>query len=91
MSEHNIEKNELFNTSHIMILLAYTIFSIILMGESLLMSWEKWALIVICVALMASWTIHIRQMLKPRERLWIYSLLMMGTFFFLWYTRDQSL
>ena len=82
MSEHNIEKNELFNTSHIMILLAYTIFSIILMGESLLMSWEKWALIVICVALMASWTMHIRQMLKPRERLWIYSLLMMGTFFF---------
>ena len=82
MGEQGIEKNEVFKTSHMMILVAYTIFSVILIGESLLMSWEKWALIVIGISLLMSWTIHIRQMLNPHSRLWIYSLLMMGTFFF---------
>ena len=82
MGEHNIEKNQLFNTSHILILGAYTFFSVILIGESLLMSWEKWALIVIGAALVMSWIIHIKQTLDPHARLWVYSLLMMGTFFF---------
>ncbi len=82
MGEHNIEKNELFKTAHMMILIAYTIFSIILIGESLLLLWEKWALVLIAISLVVSWTAHIRQMLSPHGRLWMYSLLMMGTFFF---------
>ena len=82
MGEQGIEKNALFKTSHMMILIAYTVLSIILIGESLLMSWERWALLIIGISLVISWTIHIRQMLDPHSRLWIYSLLMMGTFFF---------
>lgn len=82
MGEHNIEKNDLFKTSHMIILVAYTLFSAILIGESLLMSWERWALLIIGISLVISWAIHIRQMLNPHGRLWVYSLLMMGTFFF---------
>lgn len=82
MGERGIQRNELFKTSHMMILVAYTLFSIALIGESLLMSWEKWALLVIGISLIVSWIVHIRQMLNPHSRLWVYSLLMMGTFFF---------
>lgn len=82
MGEKGIERNELFKTSHMVILLAYTIFSVILIGESLLMSWEKWVLIIIVFCLMISWSLHIKQLLTEHNRLWVYSFFMMGTFFF---------
>ena len=75
-------QSALFRTSHITILLSYTFFSVILIGESLLLGWEIWALILIAIALLLSWFIHIRQKLPDDMRLWIYSILMMGTFFF---------
>ena len=84
MNEKVIERNELFKTSHMVILIAFTVFSLILMGESFLMGWEKWALVVIFVGIAISWTLHIRQILTEYNRLWVYSFFMMGTFFFLW-------
>ena len=80
--DRTIEKNELFKTSHMMILVAYTIFSVILIGESLLMSWEKWAIIPILAGVLVGWVLHIGQKLTADARMWIYSLLMMATFFF---------
>jgi signal transduction histidine kinase/CheY-like chemotaxis protein/HPt (histidine-containing phosphotransfer) domain-containing protein len=82
MNKKNLEKNELFKTAHMVILLAYTIFTIILIGEALLMEWETWVLFLLAVCVAASWMIHIRQILEPHGRLWVYSVLMMGTFFF---------
>ena len=78
----NTEKNELFQSSHLSILLCYTIFSFILVIESLLLGWEKWVLILIVVAVTASWFLHIQNRFNDRARLWIYSILMMCTFFF---------
>ncbi|MBE5902023.1 MAG: response regulator [Lachnospiraceae bacterium] len=75
-------KNELFQASHMMILICYSIFSLILVGESLLLSWEKWALIPIVAALIGSWVLHMMQILSERARIWVYSLLMMVTAFF---------
>ncbi len=80
--EKKLEQNELFQSSHLMILNCYTIFSAILLGESLLLGWEKWALVLIVCAVVASWTLHIRQRLDDTARIWIYSTLMMVTFFF---------
>ncbi|MCR5054367.1 MAG: response regulator [Lachnospiraceae bacterium] len=80
--KRNLERNELFQTSHMMILISYTIFSVVLMSESLIMSWEKWALVPITLALLFSWMLHIRQSLTDNVRIWTYSLLMMCTFFF---------
>lgn len=74
--------NELFNTAHVMILISYTIFSMVLILESLLLSWEKWALVIVTAGLAISWVIHIRQRISGYIRLWVYSVLMMGTFFF---------
>ncbi|MCR5249528.1 MAG: response regulator [Lachnospiraceae bacterium] len=82
MKETKIEKNELFQTAHMMILVAFTIFSLILTAESLIMGWERWALIMIGAAVVISWTLHIRQLLTAHSRLWIYSLMMMAIFFF---------
>ena len=46
------------------------------------MDWERWALVVLVFGLVVSWILHIRQSLPDMVRLWIYSLLMMVTFFF---------
>ncbi|MCR5789254.1 MAG: response regulator [Lachnospiraceae bacterium] len=77
-----LKKNDLFQAAHIMILACYTIFSVILIGESLLMGWEIWALFVIAAGVMISWILHFRQKLSEDTRLWVYSVLMMATFFF---------
>lgn len=80
--KEKIEKNELFQASHLTILISFTIFSLILIGEALLLSWEKWALLLISIAVVFSWGIHIRQRISDHIRLWVYSCLMMCTYFF---------
>ncbi|MCR5753583.1 MAG: response regulator, partial [Acetatifactor sp.] len=80
--EKQMKKNELFQASHMVILISYTIFSVILIGEALLLSWEKWALLLIGFSLISSWILHIGQVIPEYQRIWIYSILMMGTFFF---------
>lgn len=77
-----IRKNELFQTSHLMILICYTIFSVVLFGEAMLLGWEKWALILVVCGVFLGWGLHIFQSLTDFVRLWIYSLLMMVVFFF---------
>jgi len=80
--EYKQEENELYKSAHLMILLSYTMFSVILCGESLLMGWEKWALVLIVFGLALAWVTHIRHWMTEYVRLWMYSLLMMATFFF---------
>lgn len=80
--KEKFKDNELFRTSHVMILMSYTIFSFVLIIESLLLSWEKWALVLVAACLVVSWIIHIQQRTSEYIRLWIYSVFMMGTFFF---------
>ena len=75
---NDIRENELLRTSQTVILLSYTAFSVILIGEALLLSWEKWVLILMVIALAIAWTVHIRQAAPERVRLWIYSLMMMA-------------
>jgi len=72
-----LKDNELFNTSHLMILVAYSLLSLALMAESLLMGWETWMVFVIAGAVLICWFMHIRNLLTPYQRLWIYSVLMM--------------
>ena len=76
------KKNELFQTAHIVILISYTLFSVILIGESLLLGWERWMIAIILASVILSWVIHIGQTIDTKARLWIYSLLMMSIYFF---------
>ncbi|MBQ7679335.1 MAG: response regulator [Butyrivibrio sp.] len=78
----NLKQNDLFNASHMVILICYTIFSTILIGESLLLGWERWAVVLIIVGVVTGWIVHIRQNLSESTRLWVYSMMMMATFFF---------
>ena len=76
------ENNEMFQAAHLIILLTYSIFSIILIGESLLMDWEKWPIVAIAGGIVLGWTLHIRHSLSNRSRIWVYSGLTMYTFFY---------
>ena len=80
--KEGLEENELFRASHIMILKSYTIFSVVLISEALILGWERWALALVAMALAFSWYLHLQDKLTPHSRLWIYSLFMMATYFF---------
>ena len=73
---------DLFQTSHLTILVSYTIFATVLIAESLLLGWEKWALLLIVLGISAAWILHIRHNTPSNVRLWLYAVLMMGCFFF---------
>jgi len=78
---HN-DENELFISSHLMMILTYTIFSTILIGEIFVMDWEKWAIVLIISGVVCAWYVFFSGIGSSNIRLWICSLLMMATFFF---------
>ncbi|MCR4648785.1 MAG: response regulator [Lachnospiraceae bacterium] len=74
--------NDLFETSHIIILVTFTVLSAVLIFESLLMGWEKWVLILIILEVIINWIMHIAHIPSEKDRMWIYSAMMMVDFFF---------
>lgn len=68
--------------AHLLILLCYTIFSCVLIGETLLLGWETWVVLLLPVGVIICWTLHIRNRLPEAVRLNIYSVSMMVVFFF---------
>ena len=76
------DNNDLFQSSHLTLLVSYTIFAIILVIESLLLGWEKWALLIIIVGITMAWVLHIRHNTPSVVRIWVYAILMMGCYFF---------
>ena len=81
MSRGN-EENEVFKSSHMTLLLCFTVFAVILIGESILLDWERWALVLVVAGLCGAWVMHIQQLLAPNARLWIYAAMMMIVYFF---------
>ena len=76
------DSNELFQAAHLTILLTYSIFSFILIAESLLMDWEIWPLFAIAGGVVLSWFLHFNQVMSEKNRIWVYSGLTMFSFFF---------
>ena len=74
--------DDLFQASHLTLLVSYTIFAIILIAESLLLGWERWAIMIIIVGISMAWFLHIRHNTPPNVRIWVYAILMMGCYFF---------
>ncbi len=74
---NNIGENSIFKTTHLMILISFSLFSAILIGESVFMGWETWMLPVIVIAGLGCWVMHLRNILTSYQRLWVYSILMM--------------
>ena len=80
--KRDLGKLDLFESSHMIILLSYTFFATILIGETLLMSWEKWIILYALFGLGISWIMHIQQKATPEYRMAVYSVLMMVLMFF---------
>ncbi|MCR4888472.1 MAG: response regulator [Ruminococcus sp.] len=80
--KRDTEKKDLFQTSHFVILISYTVFSALLIFESLLLGWEKWAVLMIILGVTVSWIMHIQHRFSYNSRIWMYYSLMMFTFFF---------
>lgn len=68
--------------THLTILLGYTIFTIVLTGEALLLNWEAGAVLLIWLGLAASWIIHMTGKIPESSRMWLYFILTMLAFFF---------
>ena len=47
--------HELFKTSNLMLLIGFSIFSVLVAVETFLLGWEKWALILIVLAVGICW------------------------------------
>lgn len=76
----NNQENQ--RAAHLLILLCYTILSCALILEALLMGWERWAVVLLPVGVIASWILHIRDRVAMNVRLDIYTALTMIVFFF---------
>ncbi len=80
--DDNRQKIEIFKISHILILAIYTVFSIVLIGESILLSWELWVIPLVIASVIASWWMHVARVISEKARLWFYAILWMTEFFF---------
>lgn len=77
-----MNEQEKQRAAHLLILLCYTILSIVLIGESLLMGWERWVVVLLPIGVIICWVLHIGNKLPSDARLYIYTALMMFVFFF---------
>ena len=80
--ERRVLNNKLFQASHLIILISYTVMSVLLAFGVILFGWEKWALILVVIGVAVSWFLHIHKFFTDSGRLWIYATLMMASFFF---------
>ena len=75
-------KSGIFETSYIVILMSYSLLSVVLMVATVLLSWELWAVPFMAVSLIGCWLMHIFQRLTEYYRIWLYVIQMMMTFFY---------
>lgn len=68
--------------SMLIVLVSYTMFSIVLIAESVLMGWETWMIPLMSVSIVVCWIMHIIRQPSENYRLLIYSIIIMVTFFF---------
>ena len=56
--------------NHLIVLLVYTFFSLILTGESLLLGWEVGAIVLLLTALIGSWVIFFMEFIRQVCLIW---------------------
>lgn len=77
---HEREKQR---ATHLFILLVCTFMIMALVAESLLLGWEKGAIVLLLLGVVLSWVIHITEKIPESIRLWLYfTLTMLATFFY---------
>ena len=71
----SIKNDDLFQSSHLTLLVSYTIFATILVVESILMGWELWALLLVVGGIATAWILHIKHNTPANVRVWVYAVL----------------
>lgn len=66
----------------LIILVSYTIISCVLLGETLLLGWDKGAAVLLLLGGVACWFLHITRRISREQRLWLCVILTMLAFFF---------
>lgn len=77
-----MEDKEKMQKAYLVVLICCTIFTTVLVGESLLLGWELSTALLLLVCDIFCWGIHITKKLPPNIGLYINVLLTMVTFFF---------
>ena len=77
-----MKEQEKQRATHLMILFVYTIATIMLTGEALLLGWDRGAVVLLIIGLIASWVMHITSNVPDTIRLWLYLILTMLEFFY---------
>lgn len=67
---------------HLRVLICFTIMEAALIMESLLLGWNKSAVMLLLFGLVISWTLHFSGRLEPDLCLWLYFILTMLAFFY---------
>lgn len=68
--------------AHLLILLCYTILTVVLAGETLLLGWETEVIALLLLGVAVSWIIHITEKIPVEISVWLYFVLTMLAFFF---------
>ncbi|MBO5153830.1 MAG: response regulator [Eubacterium sp.] len=67
---------------HLMILMCYTIMTLVLTVETFLLGWDKGAVVLLILGTVLCWVFHITRKIPGEQRLWLYVILSMLAFFF---------
>lgn len=67
---------------HLMILMCYTVMTLVLSGETILLGWDKGAIVLLLLGVVQSWFFHFTRKIPGEQRLWLYVVLSMLAFFF---------
>ncbi len=80
--EENKKEHEIHLESHLIVVVSYTVLSIFLIIETLVLKWEAWFILPAVVGIFAVWICHVGQFLSERMRLYFYTIVMMVELFF---------
>ena len=80
--EDSRERDELFSSSVMMMVVTLTICSAALIAEIFIMDWEKWAVLLITAGVVFTWYLHFRVNGSEMTKIWICAVLMMAIYFF---------
>ncbi len=81
MEEYSIKRGML-SGSHLVVLIGYTAVLILLIVRAVISKWEPWGILFVLIMGILCWVLHIVQFGALLQRIWIYSICMMLTFFF---------
>ena len=66
------QSNDLQNALHLVILIAFSVFALLLVIDIILLGWQFWPIPLIIMGLSVAWFVHVAQPVEAGVRLWIY-------------------